>query len=220
MRHVWIARRQPFMASHLERLAFIDGEALARHRSEGDAERCQDEHGQDHRLGALRPAPRRSCAVRTLEDPDLRCRIAPRPARRTMGDRLRHECRVVRPLYQNPTGPDTPGRGRRSARSLGPMAFGASLLDNLSSHKSPAAAGALRDIGAWFLFLPPDSPDLNPIEMAFTKLKALIGKAATGPRRTPAAARRAPDAPRLARRSFRQNAPSASPSPAGAACAG
>lgn len=52
------------------------------------------------------------------------------------------------------------------------------ILDNLSSHKSPAAAAALRDIGAWFLFLPPYSPDLNPIEMAFAKLKALIRKAA------------------------------------------
>ncbi len=52
------------------------------------------------------------------------------------------------------------------------------ILDNLSSHKSPGAAKAMRDIGAWFLFLPPYSPDLNPIEMAFSKLKALIRKAA------------------------------------------
>ena len=52
------------------------------------------------------------------------------------------------------------------------------ILDNLSSHKSSAAAAALRDMGAWFLFLPPYSPDLNPIEMAFSKLKALIRKAA------------------------------------------
>ena len=52
------------------------------------------------------------------------------------------------------------------------------ILDNLSSHKSPRAAAALREIGAWFLFLPPYSPDLNPIEMAFSKLKALIRKAA------------------------------------------
>ena len=40
------------------------------------------------------------------------------------------------------------------------------ILDNLSSHKSPRAAQALREVGAWFLFLPPYSPDLNPIEMA------------------------------------------------------
>jgi len=36
----------------------------------------------------------------------------------------------------------------------------------------------LRERGAWFLCLPPYSPDLNPIEMAFSKLKALIRKAA------------------------------------------
>ena len=52
------------------------------------------------------------------------------------------------------------------------------ILDNLSSHKSPKAAEAMRAVGAWFLFLPPYSPDLNPIEMAFAKLKALIRKAA------------------------------------------
>ncbi|SDJ99826.1 transposase, partial [Aliiruegeria lutimaris] len=52
------------------------------------------------------------------------------------------------------------------------------ILDNLSSHKAPAAAASLRAIGAWFLFLPPYSPDLNPIEMAFSKLKTLIRKAA------------------------------------------
>ena len=52
------------------------------------------------------------------------------------------------------------------------------ILDNLSSHKSPRAARTLREIGAWFPFLPPYSPDLNPIEMAFSKLKALLRKAA------------------------------------------
>lgn len=52
------------------------------------------------------------------------------------------------------------------------------ILDNLSSHKNPGAAAALRSVGAWFLFLPPYSPDLNPIEMAFSKLKSLIRKAA------------------------------------------
>ena len=52
------------------------------------------------------------------------------------------------------------------------------ILDNLSSHKSARAAEILKDRGAWFLFLPPYSPDLNPIEMAFSKLKALMRKAA------------------------------------------
>lgn len=46
------------------------------------------------------------------------------------------------------------------------------VLDNLSTHKSPKAAKALQKQGCWFLFLPPYSPDLNPIEQAFSKLKA------------------------------------------------
>ena len=51
------------------------------------------------------------------------------------------------------------------------------ILDSLSSHKSPKAAAILKARGAWFLFLPPYSPDLNPIEMAFAKLKAHLRKA-------------------------------------------
>jgi hypothetical protein len=39
------------------------------------------------------------------------------------------------------------------------------VLDNLSTHKSPRAAAALKEKGCWFLFLPPYSPDLNPIEL-------------------------------------------------------
>ena len=46
------------------------------------------------------------------------------------------------------------------------------VLDNLSTHRNEEAARALQDHGCWFLFLPPYSPDLNPIEMAFSKLKA------------------------------------------------
>jgi transposase len=46
------------------------------------------------------------------------------------------------------------------------------ILDNLSSHKSERADKAIRAQGARLLFLPPYSPDLNPIEMAFAKLKA------------------------------------------------
>lgn len=52
------------------------------------------------------------------------------------------------------------------------------ILDNVAFHKSEKAAQILRDVGAWFLFLPPYSPDLNPIEMAFSKLKAHLRKAA------------------------------------------
>ena len=52
------------------------------------------------------------------------------------------------------------------------------ILDNLSVHKSAKAKAALRARGAWMLFLPQYSPDLNPIEMAFSKLKAHLRKAA------------------------------------------
>ena len=51
------------------------------------------------------------------------------------------------------------------------------ILDNPNVHKSPRAAKALAERGAWFLFLPKYSPDPNPIEMAFAKLKALLRKA-------------------------------------------
>lgn len=46
------------------------------------------------------------------------------------------------------------------------------ILDNLAAHKSSKAEALIKARGAWMLFLPPYSPDLNPIEMAFAKLKA------------------------------------------------
>ena len=49
---------------------------------------------------------------------------------------------------------------------------GVVIADNLSSHKSAVAQALLKAQGNWLLFLPPYSPDLNPIEMAFSKLKA------------------------------------------------
>lgn len=52
------------------------------------------------------------------------------------------------------------------------------ILDNLSVHKSAKAEAAVRARGAWLLFLPQYSPDLNPIEMAFSKLKAHLRKIA------------------------------------------
>ena len=51
------------------------------------------------------------------------------------------------------------------------------LLDNLGSHKGIAIRRAIRAAGAHLLFLPPYSPDLNPIEMMFAKLKTMLRKA-------------------------------------------
>jgi transposase len=48
------------------------------------------------------------------------------------------------------------------------------ILDNLGTHRNARAARALQNRGCWFLYLPPYSPDLNPIEMAFAKLKELL----------------------------------------------
>jgi transposase len=48
------------------------------------------------------------------------------------------------------------------------------VLDNLSSHKGAKASALVERTGATLLFLPPYSPDLNPIELAFSKLKQLL----------------------------------------------
>ena len=52
------------------------------------------------------------------------------------------------------------------------------IMDNLPAHKPDAVRAAIEAVGAELRYLPPYSPDLNPIEMAFSKLKALLKKAA------------------------------------------
>ncbi len=52
------------------------------------------------------------------------------------------------------------------------------VLDNLGSHKSSAVRQMVRAVGARLLFLPPYSPDLNPIEQVFAKFKHLMRRAA------------------------------------------
>jgi len=51
------------------------------------------------------------------------------------------------------------------------------VMDNLGSHKGKAVRQAIRAAGAKLFFLPPYSPDLNPIEQVFAKLKTLLRKA-------------------------------------------
>ena len=51
------------------------------------------------------------------------------------------------------------------------------IMDNLGSHKGQAVRKAIRAAGAKLFFLPPYSPDLNPIEQVFAKLKTLLRKA-------------------------------------------
>jgi len=52
------------------------------------------------------------------------------------------------------------------------------IMDNLSSHKGPRVREIIEAVGAELRFLPPYSPDFNPIEMAFSKIKAHLRKAA------------------------------------------
>ncbi len=52
------------------------------------------------------------------------------------------------------------------------------VMDNLPAHKVAGVRQAIEAAGAHLLYLPPYSPDFNPIEMAFSKLKALLRKAA------------------------------------------
>ena len=52
------------------------------------------------------------------------------------------------------------------------------IIDNLGSHKGKAIRRAIRAAGAKLFFLPAYSPDLNPIEQVFAKLKTLLRKAA------------------------------------------
>lgn len=52
------------------------------------------------------------------------------------------------------------------------------IMDNLGSHKRPGVRAAIEAAGARLFYLPPYSPDFNPIENAFSKLKALLRKAA------------------------------------------
>lgn len=52
------------------------------------------------------------------------------------------------------------------------------IMDNVAFHKSQKVEQLIKSRGAWVLFLPPYSPDLNPIELAFSKLKSLLRKMA------------------------------------------
>jgi len=52
------------------------------------------------------------------------------------------------------------------------------IIDNLGSHKGKTIRNAIEGAGAILLYLPPYSPDLNPIEQVFAKLKAMLRKIA------------------------------------------
>ena len=128
-------------------------------------ERDQDEHGAAARLGTLRAAAEGQGPVRPLENLDL---VAA----------LRHD-RVEAPWFI-----DGPINGERFRlyveKVLCPTLKPGDIviMDNLGSHKGKAVRRAIRAVGARLLFLPKYSPDLNPVEQFFAKLKHFLQDAA------------------------------------------
>jgi transposase len=152
-RHIWISKRQPFMANLLTRIGFIDETSLKTNMAKTTGWAPRGERLVDH-------APFGSWNTQTF--------IAA----------LRHDRLDAPWVIGGPINRDL--FDTYIATQLAPTLQPGDviILDNLSVHKSPKAAQVLRNIGCWFLPLPPYSPDLNPIEMAFAKLKALLRKAA------------------------------------------
>lgn len=153
LRQIWILKRQPFMAKHLTRLAFIDETAI--------------------KTNMVKTTGWAPCGQRLVDH-------APFGHWRSQSfiAALRHD-RIEAPwVIDGAMNAELFALYIRTQLAPTLQAGDVVILDNLSSHKCPAAAAALREVGAWFLFLPPYSPDLNPIEMAFAKLKTLLRKAA------------------------------------------
>ncbi len=151
-REAWKAERQPKMRTEPHRLVFIDETGTI-------LRQAQDQ--DDPRARTLRQgrAPSLQGPLWPLEDPDFRRRAALR----------RPDRAVVIDAPINWAIFDTYVRTQLvPTLQEGDIV----ILDNLPAHKSPAAEQAIRERGAWLMFLPPYSPDLNPIEMAFAKLKA------------------------------------------------
>ena len=168
MRHIWITRRQPFMANMLTRIGFIDVEAG----------KAIDPGDRFPRRGSVKT----NMAKTTGRAPRGQRLVDHAPFgnwhTQTFIAALRHDRLDAPWVIDGPINRDLFDRyiETRLAPTLQPGDV--IILDNLSSHKSPKASAILRNIGCWFLPLPPCSPDLNPIEMAFAKLKTLLRKAA------------------------------------------
>src|SRR3954454_6637412 len=125
----------------------------------------QDQYGNLAGLGAARHQADSQGPARPLEDHDLPGRVALRPDRGALGSRWPDRQRELHNL-----------RREGSAHTLKPGDI--VIMDNLGSHKGKAVRGLIRSVGAKLFFLPKYSPDLNPIEQVFAKLKHLLRKAA------------------------------------------
>jgi len=146
-RHIWIRHRQPCMRSKPHRLVFIDETSVKTNLT-----RLRGRSPVGERLFGLAPFGRwhTQTFIAGLTSQQL---IAPWLIDGAM-NKIAFETYIETQL----------------APVLEPGSV--VILDNLSTHKSQDAADILKDHQCWFLFLPAYSPDLNPIEMAFSKLKA------------------------------------------------
>ena len=133
----------------------------------------QDQHGAIARLGAARAAAGGAHASRTLENADPRLRGG-----RLFVGALRHD-RIDAPwIIDGPINGDLFTAYVTNVLVPTLSRGDVVILDNLGSHKRADARKAIRAAGAHLLFLPAYSPDLNPIEQVFAKLKHLVRKAA------------------------------------------
>ena len=152
-RHIWITQRQPFMGRALERLVFIDETSLNTKMVKTTGWAPVGKRLIDH-------APFGHWNTQTF--------IAG----------LRHDGLVAPWVISGPINRRCFETYVETQLVLILKPGQVVILDNFSSHKSVKATEGLKSVGAWFLFLPQYSPDLNPIEMAFAELKALTRKAA------------------------------------------
>ena len=114
--------------------------------------------------GAMRPAPRRQGPARSLEHGDLPGRSTLRSDRCALPSREADRRRELSNLRCNGPHADAPP---------GDIV----VMDNLGSHKGKVVRHLIRSAGAKLFFLPKYSPDLNPVEQVFAKLKHLLRKA-------------------------------------------
>ena len=124
----------------------------------------QNQYDASSRLGSERPASGRCGSAWTLENQYLRWSLASGWAYRADGDGWRDQRRLLQSI-----------REQRLGATLRPGDV--VILDNLSSHKVAGVREAIEAVGATVRYLPPYSPDFNPIENLFAKLKTLLRKA-------------------------------------------
>ena len=148
-----------------ERLVFVDGEADRGRRPRKPPNGGFHQDGETMRAGAARASLPRARASWPLEDHNLRRRIQAERNDRSHGAR---QCMYGAAFLAYVEQLLVP------ALEPGDIV----VMDNLPAHRSAAVCDAIQGAGAELRFLPPYSPDFNPIEMAFFKLKASLKRRA------------------------------------------